>query len=207
MKYEKYLSFGFNCELSNALSLVNVFTPSIFSWADVRGTDALKHGIINPDSIFSQEHKRYSNNMFFCTQTQIGFHGRIKFNECKLDNGETDEIKIQESLKELKSRINYLSKKTDELLINKNCLVIIKWFSDIFKENYTPKSSGDLIKNVLEEKYKKNINVLVVYEKSENICEWSEIGFNGREISRIAPRSDTSNIDHVSWKKILYEFI
>ena len=60
--YRNYLSFGFNCELSFALEHLKVFQPTLFSWADVSGTDALLCGINKPEDLLSKGVKNYSSN-------------------------------------------------------------------------------------------------------------------------------------------------
>ncbi len=106
--YRSYLSFGFNCELGFALQHLGVFKSTLFSWADIRGTDALLCGIQNPEIILSKGVINYASDMFFCEESKIGFHGKVKFSEALSVNGDIDHDLIHSSLNETRTRIKYL---------------------------------------------------------------------------------------------------
>lgn len=207
-KYDHYLSFGFNCELAFALQKAEIFEPTTFAWADVRGTDALLYGIMHPEQILTGDITRYSANMFFCGKTNIGFHGRQKFNECILANGAPDNDKINESLNELRSRINHLNTKTADALNNKRCLVMVKWFHDIFLEKYTPKESSEKIMGALKSKYpNSNFDIVYFIAPSSGYEAWDRTSSFGRLVNAFSPRSNAAALDQEGWSNTLKEFI
>lgn len=207
MAYTSILSFGFNCELSYFLSKENLLTPTIFSWADVRGTDSLLSYFANPEHLFSDSFRRYSNNMFFCENLKIGFHGRYDFNKIEGVDEADHEALIKESFRELRERIIYLGHKTDEILSNQRTLIIVKWVNDIFDERYTPKESAAALQKILLRKYGANFELVYVFEKSSGFDSWDKEGYHGRVITKFASRSSAPEFSYTDWKKALSGFI
>lgn len=204
-KYRNYLSFGFNCELSFALEYMGIFKSTLFSWADVRGTDALIFGIEHPDLLLSGKVNHYASNMFFCELSNIGFHGKLKFSEA-INNGIQDEKKIEDSLNETRSRLKHLAFKQNEAFLEGGVLVIIKYFADVFDEPYTIERSMQLVRAALSRKYKTNdFDLLYVTD-----CFVSELNDKNRnyirKIENFSHRSHASEINKLEWKRILGEF-
>lgn len=144
--------------------------------------------------------------MFFCNQLKVGFHGKQQFSDCITAEGEPDQTKINNSLIETKDRIGYLHKKTEDIILNNNCLIIVKWVNDAFDEPYTPYESSKLLSSTLNLKFNKNIDTLYIFEKSTGFPEWTEKNSSGRHIEAFAPRSRASKINTEHWSNVLSEF-
>jgi hypothetical protein len=207
-KYGHYLSLGFNCELAFALQKSNIFEPTIFSWADIRGTDSLISGLLDSNGCLSETVKNYSANMFFCEKNKIGFHGKSKFSEMCLPDGSIDEGQVEKSLNETRARLSYLATKQDELILTNDSLIIFKWFHDVFEEKYTARESAEKIRDALTERYRQSkFSLLCVFESSENLENWDDGIISGRSLPKFSPRSNAKEIDEQSWSKLLSEFI
>lgn len=202
------MSLGFNCEVSFALKHMGLFEASPFAWADIRGTDALLKGINNFNEIYNKGAKQYGGNMFFCESTGIGFHGRLKFSEALNEVGETDQLKILASLDDLKSRLNYLENKQESILKDGSVLVILKFFSDIFKEKYSPIESVKLIDLAIQNKYKTNdFKILCVTNSESSDYRHDDSRYFFRTLRKFSPRSNASEIDKIAWEELLREFL
>lgn len=207
-QYKHYLSFGFNCEVSFALQHMALFESTTFSWADIRGTDALLKGINKFDAIFNNGAKRYGGNMFFCEETGVGFHGKLKFNDAVTENGEPDYVKITESFEELKSRINHLEIKQQSIFSDGSVLVVLKHFSDVFEEKYSPIKSVELIDRALQDKYgTSDFKILCITNLDNFSSKWDSDRYFFRYISNFSPRSNASAIDKRAWEELLSEFV
>lgn len=207
-KYRSYLSFGFNCEVGFALQYMSVFQPTLFSWADVRGTDALLFGIKNPELLLSESVTPYAGNMFFCELSKIGFHGKIKFSEALGEDGQQDLYAIKQSLEETRSRIKHLEFKQKQAFDNGGVLVIVKYFSDVFVEPYGVQDSMRLVRDALSERYKTNdFDLLYVISGSGA----GNVGTKGNDFLRIigkfSHRSHASEIDKDGWEAVLKDFV
>lgn len=206
--YRNYLSFGFNCELGFALEYLGIFNPTLFSWADIRGTDALLYGIKHSEKILENTVTHYASDMFFCNESQIGFHGKLKFSSALKENGFIDDNLITNSLNETRSRIRHLENKQRAAIQEGGALIIVKYFSDIFKEPYTIEESMKLVRNAITEKYETNdFDLLYITEhhgtNKTNIHCRNFI----RGIKNFSPRSNAMAIDKNEWKNVMSEFI
>jgi len=201
-RYNHYLSFGFNCEVSFILEKLNLFDSNLFSWADVRGTKALINSISKSESLLAGNVIRYSNNMFYDEDLKIGFHGKIKFETAT-------EKQILNSLDETRERIQYLSKKTFKILHEGDSLIIVKWMSDIFDEEYTPLESATLLIETLNSFINNNFDVLYVLEGNNVVVDKQIQGRNFfmRSVSKFAPRSSANEYIEEEWRKVISEFI
>ena len=207
-RYKHYLSFGFNCELAFALQHVGVFESTLFSWADIRGTDALIYGINNSDTLLDDDVVRYAGNMFFCNKSKIGFHGKTKFLEATLDNGSLDENLINASLNETKARLKYLEEKQHKAITEGNALVIVKWFADVFEENHSLSESLNIVRKAISVKYNTNDFDILYISKNDGINKnWGNKSDFHRTINNFSPRSNAVAIDKDEWSKLLSEFI
>jgi hypothetical protein len=206
-KYNHYLSFGFNCEVGFALQQSSLLSPSLFTWADVRGTNALVNALNHFDDLFSGEVIKYSGNMFFCQKMKIGFHGKLKFEDAKKMDGSFDEKLIEESLAELKSRLLYLSIRQNEIFAEGNVLVVCKHMSDIFVEAYSLSESSIAISKAIKSKYNVSKFDLLFISEGAKELPLDVDGIYYRSISNFSPRSNASQIATDSWRLTLSEFI
>ncbi len=207
-KYDHYLSFGMNCEVGFALEDSSILTPSLFTWADIRGSEALVGTLKNFDSLFSEGIIRYGGNMFFCEKSRIGFHGRLKFSDAKNDDGTYDENLICSSLLELRSRLEHLRNRQYDYLINCKVLIVLKYMSDIFSETKSVWDFAHFVSKEIKEYYGlTNLDLLCVSDvhAAFPLFDASDIFF--RQIPEYSPRSDARKIDVNSWRILLSEFI
>ncbi len=207
-KYKHYVSLGFNCEVSFALESVGLFESSLYSWADVRGTDSVIYGIENPEKILSGRIVDYSGNMFFCENARVGFHGKTAFEEMKDSEGVLDQAKRDESLTELKGRVAFLHSKLRKILAEGSCLFIVKHFSDIFAEKYSWDESAELVAAALGRFAPgASFDLLYVVEgsKPEAIIDTPHLFV--RSIPKFSPRSAAKEIDRAAWATMLAEFL
>ena len=204
MNKRKFLSFGFNCEVGFALEHAGVLDSSVFTWADIRGTDALIKGISRTEDILSGTVKPYSSNMLFCENSKIGFHGRFQFNNIDAKSSFLDIV--NRSTIELRERIRYLENKQATIIQGGGALIVVKWFADIFQEDYTLNQSANLVRETIERKYNTdNFDLLYVTESAEKINAQDGRNFV-RSVSNFSPRIKASNINWLDWKVILSEF-
>jgi hypothetical protein len=207
-KYKHYISLGFNCEVSFALESSGLFESSLYSWADVRGTDSVIYGIENPDKILTGRIVDYSGNMFFCENSRIGFHGKTAFADMKNSQGVIDQIKREASLHELTERTLFLRSKLKKALEEGSSLLIVKHFSDIFAEKYSWTESAAAVAEALRRfAPESSFDLLYVMEgpAPENLSESPHLF--GRWIPKFSPRSAAKEIDKAAWTEMLAEFI
>lgn len=207
-RFQGVVSLGFNCELAFALQRAGVFEPSLFSWADVRGTDALINGIRRTEQLLATDVLPYSGNMFFCKQSRIGFHGRTKFSEMTGPDGKVDEAQVNDSLVETRDRIRHLASKQREIIETGGALLVVKWFSDIFEEKYSAIDSAKTVAAVIEEVYcTTDFELLYVVEGDNSAACLDEGRIHIRGVPKFSPRSNAGSLDAEAWKQVFSEFV
>lgn len=207
-RYSSYVSFGFNCEVGFALESLELLQQTLFTWADIRGTKALLYGIRNPSSLLAGRVTQYSSNMFFCENSKIGFHGRLKFSDAVDSEGRTDFDAIANSLNETRSRIAHLEIKQREIFAVGKVLVVVKYFADIFSESFLPIDCVNHVRSALSEEYdSSNFDILCVVEGPSNFqCDIGSRDYV-RTIRKFSPRERASAIDANEWRELMTEFI
>jgi len=116
-KYDLIIPLGKNCELATVYKyyLNSFIDSSLFNWASYRDKNKFVETIIDSSKIFSQQVDFiFDQNMWYCNETTIVFHGNALPEELMDQNGNVDNDKKEREFNAVKSKIKYLAQKNIE---------------------------------------------------------------------------------------------
>lgn len=207
-KFDYIISLGWNCEPSFQMKLHLGFVESFpFSWCAILENESLLKVLNNKNIIFSGEFQEHpESNMWLCKVSNINFHAQRKAEDFLKFTGEELNQEKRKELEELKSKINYLFTKLENVWASEKTQLYIL---TIRKNN---KNFLEFIKNLdnlLKEKTK-NYSLLIILEKeqySNSYKDSNHIFF--RYVNNFSPINDVTNLnkcDLEGWKNIFNEF-
>lgn len=213
-KYDTVFSLGNNCELCIRLRddfLGANFESFLFNWTAILDRDKFLElltgnikALINDDFEFLN-----TNDMFYAKYFKIGIHSRYKMEDL------VNNPKLQkEALDEIKSRLNHLIDKTENLFNSNNSILFIaKILHKSFKDdcNYI-RELTKFIQNLPNAK-KRKLKLLCIVQKEDygnenfkRLClSFNEFEKSRFEIKRIKKFADLGmkNGDRRGWIKVL----
>lgn len=214
-KYDAVFSLGNNCELCIRLrdSFFGInFESFLFNWTAISDRDKflelLEGGVKN---LASDEFCFLDmNDMFHSTYFKIGVHSRYKKEELS-----KNPILQKEALNEIKSRLNHLVQKTENLFNSDKSIIFIakvihKNFEDDF--NYIKKLYEIILKSIINPDSRKIKFLFIIQKEDYNDEEFQKLCLKFKnfkkerfEIKRVEKfaNSGMRNSDKRGWIKIL----
>lgn len=215
MKWDHVISLGFNCEVSFQIQkYTKMFEASLFSWAFIVDDTLFLEALKNLSKLFAGEIQFSPErvDMFQCKNFNIFFHGRVPYQQLKLENSDRmNEEKYNKALNELKSRVEHLKEKFIDQLNTEESTIFIREVEGIGNLNEHLKFVGELndylalnypngkylLLIIVEEKYYSFFARYVTFPNTEVRC-----------LKHFAPVDDAKDgADNDGWKQIFGEFL
>lgn len=212
MNKNDLISLGMNCEVSFQIEkYLGKIEASLFSWAFIENEELFLNALNNIDDIFSSKisFAAQTEDMFWCEQYRIAFHGRTNKKLMLDDNNNIiNETLYNECISELKTRIDYLKIKFKKQLEAKEKTVFIKKLDvnhDISRAEKIIKALYDYFTQ--NSKYG-NWQLVIVVESaySNNLQHLQNEKLFIYPVAFFAPADNTRDgADNESWKAIIMD--
>lgn len=211
-KYDFVIPIGMNCNFSEAFLKYFRFSDSTFwNWVYAYNCAETQIQVMdNPSIIFSQG-AYYKDLMWNCQKTNLRFHGRTKHNDLLKKDGSLNEDKLQEDLKELNSRIEYLHSKTQNYInSDKKKLFVYTLVAKNKSELPNCIESAKTWHKYLSEK-SKNFDFLIVcarqyYNTIKNSIQTEQNNIYIRKVKSNYEKEQVLHLDIIGWADIFKEF-
>lgn len=212
MNKNHLISLGMNCEVSFQIEkYLGKIDASLFSWAFIENEELFLDALNNIDNIFSGKisFAEQTEDMFWCEQYRIAFHGRTNKKLMLDDNNNIiNETLYDECISELRNRIGYLKTKFKKQLDADEKTIFIKKLEvnhDILRAENNIKALYDYF--IQNSKYG-NWQLVIVVE-SAYIYDLQHLQNNKLFIYPVAffaPADNTRDgADNESWKAIIID--
>lgn len=128
-KFDEIVSLGYDCEISQRLTDIFIngkFEHYLFTWSYENNRDLFIEALKHLNDFTETEYTLLQSGMVKHEKYNIAFHTRFAKNKLINSDGSPTDI-LPQAIEELKSRLNYLANKTENLFkSNKKVLFILK---------------------------------------------------------------------------------
>ena len=211
--FDTIVSLGFNCEVSFRIQdhLHGHLDSYPFSWCYLYGNANLPRCMEHPEELLSGPITLQTNGMLRCEVSHLAFHGKTPLELLRPAEGPVDPLVLEQTIEELKSRVNHLNQKFQTLLQGEQTTLFVSKNAKLALDPQQAREDIAELSLWLETHYKggKFLHVVVVeapyltpaLRKMEN----DHLTF--RAVSSFAKEGKAkSGGDHAGWAAIFNEF-